>query len=383
MRLSLKIIYKLEIFKKKPDFFDGILFSFDSSDAVHTIVLTEDPFLGIKEACAQGCGKKCALIVDTIDFFAELFISTFELFSLFYLETQDFYQKKVIEFSSKKQQDVAILDIAMEKSTPICLVGSGKSLLKDLALIKEKQEEVLIIAAYSSLPYLDQVGIHADIAVSVDPCQKIHEHKNANIFLSAPKARFLPQLGFQQTAMMPERFCPFSNYLFSYAHVASAFGHTVIDMTLRYLINLGFYNISLFGVDLEENNPCYPDRQEIGFKLDFRKAKEHITEIMQDFPTVTWKQLSTQNPLSKKIVLKNTDRALKLEAFHASLDRIKQLDLENLSLSDNFKLEKEPFYEVVLEPLYEKMKHFDKRAQEHKKSFFQNILSAYKAIQTL
>jgi hypothetical protein len=379
MKSSSKTIYKLEVFEKKPSNFDGLLFSFDKEDGVYTIFLSEDPFLAIKEACAEGCGKRCALIADSIDFYADLFISTFELFSLLYLETKDFYKNKVEEFTSKKDTNTDLLEIAMDKSTPIFLIGSGKSLLEDLPNIKEKANCGLIVAAYSSLPYLNDFGIVADVAVSVDPEQKVHEFKNAEVFLSAPKARFSTQLGFKKTAMMPEKFCPFSNYLFSYAPFACCFGHTVVDMTLRYLINHGFHNITLFGVDLEELNPSYPDRQEMGYKLDFRKAKQHIHEIMQDFPSVKMKELKSNEPLSKNLVLKTTHQEIKILEFWDSFEKIKNLDLDNLSLIDNFKLEKEPFYEVVLEPLYEKMKHFDKRAKDNKKSFFQNIISAYKA----
>jgi len=259
------------------------------------------------------------------------------------------------------------------------LIGSGSSLVQDLETIKNHQDSCLIIAAYSALPYLERVGVFADIALCVDPLQKTHESSNAHILLAAPKASFEAQKRFEKVATMPEKFCPFSLYLFASSPISQSFGYTVVDMTLRYLVSCGFSNISLFGVDLEEIDPKYPDRQEKGYKIDFKKAKEHIHELILEYPSIGFRKVFEKKPVEKKLHLKPTFLEEKLQAFKQSLDRLKDLDMDNLGLLDTFKLEKEPFYEVVLEPLYEKMKLFDQKAKENKKSFFQNVLCAYKA----
>lgn len=372
--------YKLQVLNKRPEDFEGKVFSFSQHLGGELIDLYDDPFLNVKKAVASAIGHPCVLLTEGCCFFSELFISLYEQLSLTYLEIKDFFTAHTKAFLEKKGYLFSNIKFEDPDKIKTIVIGKSASLLEDLELIKKCQNSCLIVGSYSSLPILDKYGIRCDIAFAFDPNQEMHESKNASILAIAPKTSAKILEGFENIAFFPESFCGFSNYLFHDTIHPPVYGYTIIDTCLKFLIQSGLKEFYLSGVSLEELDGHYADQKACGYKPDFKKAKEHI-ESLKDlhggiYPLKQMKYLIEPN-YKKGIFLDRFDVKDKFDDFEKSLYQALKLDISTLGLYEMFLLEQSPFYQIVLEPLYNKWMVLQCDESLDKREFFDSVLKAY------
>lgn len=342
--------------------------------------MSQDPFEAIKQAVLSALGYRCGLITQGICLFSELFCSTYEQLSLCFLETKDFMKNHVSAFIAKKKTRLMTADFTESGDVPVIVIGKGESLKQDLEFLKKNQQHALIVAAYSVLPFLDQNGIVVDLAYAFDPNQPLHAASNAKFLMVSAKANFAIMQNFRSICLFPESFCEFSNYIFQNHPHAPVYGYTVIDLAIKHLIQKGFKNFYLSGVDLRESDGMYVDNTACGFKPDFKKAKEHLDTIASsgiNIKPLTSLDRSIVNKASRQPLVKAFEGQDFFEQFESSLEKLKKLDFQKLGLYEMFELENEPFYRVVLEPLYEKLKLLNHASTSDKRAFFKEIIGQY------
>lgn len=374
-------VYKLEIFSSRPENFEGKLFSFSFIDGVHHIDVSLDPFDAIKKAALSALGNRCGLVTENLCFFSELFSSTYENLMLSFLETKDFMKAHVSSFLAKKKGHFSLAHYRGVEDCPVIVIGKGASLRDDFAFIKAHEQKAFIVAAYSVLPFLNEHGIHVDQAFAIDPAQFIHHAKNATTLMLTAKANFEVAEGFKNICLFPESFCEFSNFIFQKNLGAPVYGYTVIDMAIKHLVQQGFRHFYLSGIDLNETGGVYIDNTSCGFKPDFKKAKEHLC-FLKDHGISILPLKSLDRSIFKKeslgIEFSDFDGQEFFDLFDKSLQKLKKLDFQSLGLYEMFELENEPFYRIVLEPLYEKIKLLDETLVKDKRVFFASVLERFK-----
>jgi len=372
--------YKLDLFEAPPLNFSGLLYSFFPYEGVECIDLTEDPFQSVKEAVIQSLGAPCGLIRQGSCFFSDLFISLYEQLSLLRLEIKDGMQKHVEAFLGKQLLTLGQLEFSNPQSTAVIMVGKGNSLHRDIDILKRLQDKALLVCSYSVLPILKEYGIYADIAFASDPNQQKHEAINAHHLLIAPKTSAVICEGFKTISLFPVSWCSFSGYLFKGTPHPPVYGYTIMDIALKFLIQSGFKQFYLSGVDLPEMGGLYADKQPCGYKPDFKKAKEHIGALKRQHKGIKFlKNIPKDLKLSKQVVVtqKPLEGVKRLEEFKQSFDRIKILHFPSLGLYEMFLLEQEPFYQVVLDPLYEKWLLLQTKKELTKLEFFQQVMHKF------
>lgn len=372
-------VYKLEIFTTTPKDYEGKLFSFSAQDKAFYIDVSSDPFVAIKEAACLAVGSRCGLITECPGFFSELFESLYQSLSLLFLEVKQALKSHTASFLSKKEALLSLVDFPFSHSVPVIMIGKGSSLNDEIDLIKAYQDKAFIVAAYSALPFLNHRGVVADLAFAMDPCQKLHEARGAKRLMIAAKTPFEIASGFEKVSLFPEDFCQFSHFIFQNTPHAPVYGYTICDTAIKYLHQKGFKEFYLSGIDLKEEGGLYVDGTECGFKPDFKKAYEHLENLASS--GVILKSIKEFKPLDQIVCKTELEESFcvkeLVEAFEKSLDKLKKLDFQSLGLYEMLELENEPFYRVVLEPLYEKHKLFNKEDTLDKRVFFESIMKQY------
>lgn len=149
---------------------------------------------------------------------------------------------------------------------------------------------------------------------------------------------------------------------------------------MKFLIQSGLKEFYLSGVSLEEYGGHYVDEKECGYKPDFKKAKEHIESLEKlhggIYPLT---DLNSCENLCKKnaVVLEPFPIQQKVLAFEKSFQEALKLQLDSLGLYEMFMLEQSPFYQIVLEPLYNKWMILQCDESIDKRDFFQSVLTQY------
>jgi Protein of unknown function DUF115 len=372
--------YKLQILNKVPEDFEGKVFSFSKSLGGEVINLDDDPFLSVKKAVSSAIGHPCALIREGSCFFSELFISLYEQLSFTYLEIKDFFKTQTKAFLEKKGHQFHHILFTDPSKIKTIVIGKSSTLLDDLDLIKNLQDKFLIVAAYSTLPILHEKGIVCDMAFAFDPKQQKHSCNNAKILAIAPKTAADILEGFEKVALFPESYCGFSNYLYWHTPHPPIYGYTIIDTCLKFLIQSGLKEFYLSGVSLEEMEGFYADDKSCGYKPDFKKAKEHIEQLKERHGGI---HPLTQVPINEGSCDKSTmlfepfEVEEKLKEFEDSFSKVLTIDMSTLGLYEMFLLEQSPFYQIVLEPLYNKWMILQCDEFLDKRKFFETVLKAY------
>lgn len=374
------LFYKLQILEKAPSDFQGKIFSFSEHLGGELISLEEDPFYNVKKAVSSALGHPCILLREGSCFFSDLFISLYEQLCFTYLEIKDFFKCQTHAFLEKKDHMFYNIKFQDPSKIKTIIIGKAQSLLQDLETIKKHQDSCLIVAAYSSLPILDQHGIMCDMAFAFDPNQEKHLSTNAKLLVVAPKTSGKILQGFDKVALFPESFCGFSNYLYWHTPHLPVYGYTIIDTCLKFLIQSGLKEFYLSGVCLEEIGGYYADHKECGYKPDFKKAKEHIDNLKQLYGGIyLLNELKVhQEPCDKSVInLEVFEVRSKFEEFEKSFYDTLGLDITNLGLYEMFVLEQSPFYQIVLEPLYNKWMALQCDEPCDKRQFFTSITKLY------
>lgn len=372
--------YKLQVLDKVPTDFEGKVFSFSENFGVQCINLDDDPFLNVKKAVSSGIGSPCVLLREGSCFFSELFISLYEQLSFIHLEIKNFFRSQTKAFLEKKGQKFFHVKFENPSEIKTIIIGKSSALVRDIELIKKHKDSCLVVAAYSALPFLYEHGIYCDLAFAFDPEQQCHEFKNAKILVVAPKTSGAILDGFETLAFFPESFCGYSNYLYWDHPHPPIYGYTIIDTCLKFLIQSGLKEFYLSGVTLEEHGGYYIDKAECGYKPDFKKAKEHIESLERLHGGVYQLiELKTCENLCKKnvIILEPFPIEQKVLAFEKSVQEALTLQIDSLGLYEMFMLEQSPFYQIVLEPLYNKWMILQCGESLDKRDFFQSVLTQY------
>jgi hypothetical protein len=375
-----KFVYKLHVFLEKPNDFEGLLFSFSPIEGAQLVKIDEDPYQSIKQAVVSALGQKAGLIIEGLCFFSELFMSLYEQLGLIWLETQDYFVKHTQVFLEKKQLDLSLISFKDPQSTPVILIGKSHSLHQDIEKIKKVHDRAFIVACYSVLSDLASYGLDADLVFASDPGQINHGFTNAKVLYMSAKADQSICLGFQTVALFPESFCQYSNYLFSKTPHAPTYGYTIMDHTLKFLLQTGFQTFYLSGIDLEEVDGRYADGNPCGFKPDFKKAKEHLDLLKSQNDGVLYLRDVDINLIEFKkpeIIVSPFPSKDLIEKFESGFRELKSVDFQTLGLYEMFCLEQNPFYQVVLEPLYDKSVLFAQNQQIDKRLFFQGVMQKY------
>lgn len=372
--------YKLQVLDKLPKDFKGKVFSFSENLGGQYINLDDDPFLNVKKAVSSGIGTPCVLLREGSCFFSELFISLYEQLSFTHLEIKNYFKSQTKAFLGKKEQKFFHVKFENPSEIKTIIVGKSSTLVQEIELIKRHQDHCLVVAAYSALPFLSEHGICCDLAFAFDPEQQCHGFKNAKTLVVAPKTSGDILDGFETLALFPESFCGYSNYLYWDHPHPPIYGYTVIDTCLKFLIQSGLKEFYLSGVSLEEQGGYYVDKGECGYKPDFKKAKEHIESLEQVHGGIyQLSRLNSCEDLSKKnaIALEHFPIEQKVLAFEKSFQEALSLKLDSLGLYEMFMLEQSPFYQIVLEPLYNKWMILQCDESLDKRDFFQSVLTQY------
>lgn len=375
-----RLYHKLLVSDKMLPDFEGKVFSFTPSCGAELICLEDDPFLSVKNAVCSTIGKPCLLLRNGTCFFSDLFISLYEQLSMSFLEIKDHFKAQTQAFLEKKEQDFYHLKFQKTDHIKTIIIGKSSSLLNDIDLILEHQSSCLIVAAYSSLPILKQHGIHCDIAFAFDPIQTIHDSTNASVLAVAPKTSGKILQGFPKVALFPETWCGFSNYLYWHTPHPPIYGYTIVDTCLKFLIQSGLKEFYLSGVSLEELGGLYADFSPCGYKPDFKKAKEHIESLkMYHGGIYQLNDLAKGTNIIKEelFVLEPFETKEAIHDFDVSLKEALKLDLKKIGLYEMFLLEQSPFYQVVLEPLYNKWLILQCDQALDKRDFFEFVLKQY------
>jgi Protein of unknown function DUF115 len=375
--------YKLDLFDQVPKNYNGTLFSFEGALGTTQIDISDDPFLSVKKAVLTALGSPCGLVIEGSSFFSELFCSLYEQLGLVYLETKDYFLKHTQAFLAKLPLHFSLIEFSDYKDVPVIVVGKGVSLNEDIQALKQIQDHVFVVSAYSALEMLDQHGIKVDLAFACDPMQKMHNSKNAKHLVISAKTNPSICEGFESLCFFPESHCQFSNFLFSKTPHAPVYGYTIIDTAIKYLTQQGFKSFYLTGVDLEEEGGMYCDNTPCGFKPDFKKAKDHLSSLKgSDISILSFKgsNLGALNFLKPKVELKDFESKSMIDHFSKSLSELKNLDFKSLGLYEMFLLEQNPFYQVVLEPLYEKKILLDGMQTLDKRDYFAYVLQKYQTL---
>jgi hypothetical protein len=370
--------YKLEIFSTPPQGFQGKLFSFSPLEGTCFIDISQDPFHAIQEAARAAIGNPCGLVSSGFCFFSELFVSVYEHLTLSFLETKNYMKDQTLGFLGKKERMFSLLEFSNTAQIPVILIGKGRSLLEDVEKLKSLQNKAFLVSCYSALPFLKDYGITCDLAFATDPQQPFHGALNTKHLLVSAKTHVDILKGFERVSLFSETHCEFSNFLFQDRIQAPVYGYTICDLALKYLLQKGFSRFYLTGVDLEETCGMYADLTPCGFKPDFKKAKEHLEALIAQGvsikPLKEFSETSFDEPL---IQAASFDPSPYIISFQNSLEKLKKLDFQTLGLYEMFELEQEPFYRVVLEPLYETVKGFKNLEEQDKRSFFQEVMKFY------
>lgn len=372
--------YKLQVLSQAPEEFPGKVFSFNSYPGAICIDLESDPFLSVKKAAIEAIGSPCALITEGPCFFSELFVSLYEQLSMMHLEIKEWFLPQTRAFLEKKGFKFHYADFQNGQKQKTILIGKGACLLDDLEKIKAYQNNCLIVASYSSLPTLEKEGICADIALAFDSSQTVHTSKNAKILLVSCKTSAKILEGFPNLSLFPESYCSFSNYLYAKHPHPPIYGYTVIDTCLKYLIQSGLKEFYLSGVSLEEFGGVYADLTECGYKPDFKKAKEHLESLKQQHGGIFELSNLVIDP-SKDIKIMPELHPFEvdsiIEEFDVSLKQILNADVASMGLYEMFMFEQSPFYQVVLEPLYNKWSVLQSDQSQEKRPFFETVINRY------
>lgn len=374
------LFYKLQILEKAPFDFQGKIFSFSEHLGGEVISLDDDPFYNVKKAVSSALGSPCILLTQGHCFFSDLFISLYEQLSFTYLEIKDFFKSQTKAFLEKKDHTFHTIKFQDPSKIKTIIIGKSQRLLKDLETIKNYQQTCFIVAAYSSLPILDQHGIVCDMAFAFDPSQEKHNSTNAKVLVVAAKTSGKILEGFEKVAFFPESFCPFSNYLYADTPHPPIYGYTIIDTCLKFLIQSGLKTFYLSGVCLEEIGGYYADHKPCGYKPDFKKAKEHIESLKQLYGGIYLLEdlIDHQEICDKSIfVCEPFDVASKFEEFEKSFKQVLSLDITRLGLYEMFVLEQCPFYQIVLEPLYTKWMVLQNDELVDKREFLSSVIEHY------
>jgi hypothetical protein len=70
----------------------------------------------------------------------------------------------------------------------------------------------------------------------------------------------------------------------------------------------------------------------------------------------------------------------RIELFKKGLEELKNLDFQTLGLYDMVSLEHNPFYQVVIEPLYQKWALTQKSQELDKRLFFAKVMDHYQGV---
>ncbi len=374
-------VYRLELFTSPPDTFEGKLFSFTPIDGAMWIDLSSDPFESIKKAAASALGSPAGLIIQGFCFFTELFISLYHQFSLVYLEIKEDWVPQLRAFLSKQDNCLEAVSFKNASRTPVILIGKADTLHQEIDKILEMQKKALIACCYSVLPILEEYGIKADLAFAFDPNQQKHVSKAANYLVISAKTKTSICEGFNNVALFPETYCSFSSLIFKNHPQPPVYGFTIIDTALKFLLQKGFKEVFLAGVDFSEIGGVYADKTPCGFKPDFKKAKEHIDWLKEQHKNI----LNLDDGVFldqeiKKDIIFSSPLGIEdsIKAFKQSYAEALKIDFKTLGLYEMFLLEQELFYQIVLDPLYTKWSLIDKEKCQDKRVFFQDLINKFK-----
>ena len=185
---------------------------------------------------------------------------------------------------------------AKARSMPVYLVGNGPSLDEAIDLIRENQEQVIIISCGSAINPLLKTGIIPDFHVSMERTSVTYEYFEHFVDLDAlKKINFLtlntmyPKVAdlFKWTGMafkpIEPSTCMYVDYIDKNTHFKNLVMSTpmVSNAALSYSLYMGFDNIYLFGIDCGYKDPKYHHSKDSLYYNDDGEEKDKLGKVIR------------------------------------------------------------------------------------------------------